>query len=440
MVNLNTVTSNSDNNSNNNKRSSLITRQNNKIKKTNAHVTNLLQIKTEKFCKLCNSSSNKKAYNGHLKSKGHLKKVKESASMDDTQTMKSSGNNMEGGTSNNSERDEDHDSGADNDNDTDDDDEEDILGPFTTRFRCFVESDDESDEGTVGDPDGAANADFATFQADYDGSTYPFKTLQTMILHAFIHGDDEPVSQQTLKKVLYLVELMVKLKGEAGTAPFELPKLDALLNFNIRKKNNVPTFKTSSVEVEITKSQKPATTRATDTSIDAAITTTTIKEIYYINLPSSILRLLVDNPRKSPYISALPDDTPNGATSLQQGSKWQQYHLFQQPVMTINGMDYWVGDLVEVHDTGKTICLLLDRYYLLNGTVMAQGYEVLMVSSNDSCPSFCIVQSRGFSTQISNIRAILSKQPLKQLQCVSQTPDGSGFMQLFERHQELING
>ncbi|KAI8328650.1 hypothetical protein BC941DRAFT_519197 [Chlamydoabsidia padenii] len=172
--------------------------------------------------------------------------------------------------------------------------------------------------------------------------------------------------------------------------------------------------------VEITKSQKPATTHATDTSIDAAITTTTIKETYYINLPSSILRLLIDNPRKSPYISALPDDTSNGATSLQQGSKWRQHHPFQQPIMTISGMDYWVGNLVEVHDTGKTICLLLDRYYLLNGTVMAQGYEVLVVSSNDSCPSFCIVQSRVISTQISNIRAILSKQPLKQLQCVSQ--------------------
>ncbi|KAL0076280.1 hypothetical protein J3Q64DRAFT_1840995 [Phycomyces blakesleeanus] len=146
-------------------------------------------------------------------------------------------------------------------------------------------------------------------------SCYPFCDLQTMILFAFINGDNDMISQQMLKKILLAMNLIIKIQQETSIGrTFKLTCLDALLNYQARKKFKMPVFPSQRISV-------PG-------SNGNAFT--------HINLPSDHLRFLMAKPKKSKLILSMPDCTPNQSICLEQGEKWRIYHLFQQPMHTVN--------------------------------------------------------------------------------------------------------
>jgi hypothetical protein len=61
--------------------------------------------------------------------------------------------------------------------------------------------------------------------------------------------------------------------------------------------------------------------------------------------------------------------------SLQQGQKWRTDPLFQQPVLSVNGRDFWVGDLFSTLLDGKP-SFLLHSYVSIPGETFGQCYQV----------------------------------------------------------------
>ncbi|KAL0073971.1 hypothetical protein J3Q64DRAFT_1842431 [Phycomyces blakesleeanus] len=114
----------------------------------------------------------------------------------------------------------------------------------------------------------------------YTSDTHPFPDLQSMVLLAFVDGDNDMKS------------------------PFKLPRLDALLNYQTRKKSKIPVFPSTKVDIQLLENN---TTSA------------------YINLPSDHVRFLAANPKKARNMFSLPDRTPNQFICLQQGEKWRTH-------------------------------------------------------------------------------------------------------------------
>ncbi|KAI8329824.1 hypothetical protein BC941DRAFT_191523 [Chlamydoabsidia padenii] len=159
------------------------------------------------------------------------------------------------------------------------------------------------------------------------GGAHPFPDIQSMVLQSFINGDDDVISERLLKKILYMINILMMVKDQytEEKMEFRLPRLDALINFMKRKRNNIPIFPATTLTIENKDEEK----------VDVSM-----------NLPSSHLELLVANPKKCDLITALPDFTPDQSINLQQGEKWKTHNLFQQPFVKINNYDYWVGDCV----------------------------------------------------------------------------------------------
>ncbi|SAM08326.1 hypothetical protein [Absidia glauca] len=101
------------------------------------------------------------------------------------------------------------DNNTDLDGEDDDDDNDDLLGRFTSRFNLMEETVEEGDNNL----DSLAYADMMAIPRALP--TFPFPNIQTMVLHAFVHGDDDPVSRRMLKKVLYLLEVILQLKVDS---------------------------------------------------------------------------------------------------------------------------------------------------------------------------------------------------------------------------------
>ncbi|OAD66363.1 hypothetical protein PHYBLDRAFT_152435 [Phycomyces blakesleeanus NRRL 1555(-)] len=79
-------------------------------------------------------------------------------------------------------------------------------------------------------------------------------------------------------------------------------------------------------------------------------------------------------PRKSSQISALSDFTENQWLNLNQDEKWKENPLLQHPMITSNGMNYWVGDVVEVQ--GSPNRYLLEKFFTKDGSVLANAFQV----------------------------------------------------------------
>ncbi|CAO3599414.1 unnamed protein product [Absidia cylindrospora] len=72
--------------------------------------------------------------------------------------------------------------------------------------------------------------------------------FQTLILVAFINGDDDMVSRREMKKVLCLVKLIVKINSMARAASADdiiLLALDYPCKYSSRKRNNIPSIETT---------------------------------------------------------------------------------------------------------------------------------------------------------------------------------------------------
>ncbi|OAD69439.1 C2H2-type zinc finger transcription factor [Phycomyces blakesleeanus NRRL 1555(-)] len=159
---------------------------------------------------------------------------------------------------------------------------------------------------------------------------YPSKDLQTMIMLALIDSDNDMLSRRIIRKILFTMNLVFKLQKEAinTKVPFTLPRLDALLNFQKRKKSIMPVFKSKIVKFDLSDS--------------------TQMEVCF-NLSSEHLKLLAANPKTSKKIFSLPDQTPD------------QAH----------------GDIVKLKADQNNVCFLIEFFHTMKNSYMfCHGYNV----------------------------------------------------------------
>ena len=192
---------------------------------------------------------------------------------------------------------------------------------------------------------------------------HPFPDLQSLVLLALVDGDNDLMSRRVLKKILHAINLILVLKDRAlqSNATFKLPSLNSLLKFQNNKKNEIPKFRSVEVNVEASPTELiPAT----------------------VNLPSEHLKLLMANPLQSTKICSIPDRTVNQSICLQQGRKWQTHPLFQHPMYTVDGIDYWFGDLVYLWDLPMEQRFLIESFHSNEGQVYMKGYISAEVQGN----------------------------------------------------------
>ncbi|KAI9028882.1 hypothetical protein CLU79DRAFT_736546 [Phycomyces nitens] len=231
-----------------------------------------------------------------------------------------------------------------------------------------IDSNRESDLPTLAFEDCQSLLDFSAASGEWNRSVppfFPFQNLQTLVLQAFVDGDDSMISVSMLTKIMYTINLLFELKKKAdeAKAEFKLPKVGTLLNYQHNKFNKVPLFPTT---------VKKVTIKATS-NLGSGITGQEKTVDCHFNLPSDHIRLLLANPQKAPYLSALPDFTEDQCLSVQQGEKWRRNPLFQHPFVQANGKDFWVGDVV-VLSSGQSV--LVEKFYLRNTLTLFDGFLV----------------------------------------------------------------
>ncbi|KAL0073066.1 hypothetical protein F4703DRAFT_1975534 [Phycomyces blakesleeanus] len=160
-------------------------------------------------------------------------------------------------------------------------------------------------------------------------TTHPFPDLQSMVLLALVDSDNNMFSCRILKKILFTIRLVLKLQEEAITngSPFKLSRLDALLNYQSRKKSKLPVLTSTPVTIDLLKNKSV---------------------LAYVNMPSDHLKLLATNPVKAKSMFAMPDHMPDQFVCLQQGKKWRTHKNFQQLMFTHNKIDFWSGMLLSL--------------------------------------------------------------------------------------------
>ncbi|SAL95007.1 hypothetical protein [Absidia glauca] len=380
-------------------------------------------------CTICDKKFTRRhGYNEHLKTEGHKRKVAD-ADMDDEMT--DAGGNLSTGDADEQPADnpednaamditveELHDGGSGDEGDDlaemhssgNGDDDNDLAGlrtSFVRRFRQIMERNVDSD--TI--------ANFAADDFDMaeetltTGNAHPFPNLQTLLFHALIYGDDDLVSRRIMQKVLYLVGVLMKLFAKSQ-GEFKLPKLDTLYNFDKRKSNKIPALTTTKVSVN---GPNPKS--------------------YHLILPSTYLKLLVADPIRCKGISALPDYTPNQLVSLQQGQKWRTDPLSQQPVLSVNGQDFWIGDLFSAGTVGTRRCYLLESYFSKSGVTFGRCYLVGDFLDRDGTRHY-FIEVGSCDIPVSSFHEVVAKERLPLDAFMSQSE--GVFMNLVDRHKSPL--
>ncbi|KAI7891101.1 uncharacterized protein EV154DRAFT_91175 [Mucor mucedo] len=259
-------------------------------------------------------------------------------------------------------------------------------------------------------------------------SNYPFNTTQNFVLQALVNGDDDQLSRRQLKKMLYTMNLLLKLKDNAveENRSFELPALDNLWNYQSRKGNNIPVFKTDTKTTTVKAFNK---LQNKDEMVERKV---------FLNLPSEHIRLATSNPTKASKITKLPDHTPDQSLDLHQGKKWKENPSFQHPMVTEMGKDYWVGDFVYLRSKDL---FLIKSFHTKNQIRLAAGYRVFKQDDcfgistitmeiplvqlgghyeSNVCGSKCFsLDCDGQGLDYLHESLVLSKSPLKRNKCDS---------------------
>ncbi|KAL0096841.1 hypothetical protein J3Q64DRAFT_1827922 [Phycomyces blakesleeanus] len=226
-----------------------------------------------------------------------------------------------------------------------------------------INSNKKSDLPTLAFEDCQSLLDFSAASDEWNRSMppfFPFQNLQTLVLQVFVDSNDSMISVSMLTKVMYTINLLFELKKRAD---FKLPKVETLLNYQYNKFNKVPLSPTT---------VKKVTIKATS-NLGSGITSQVKTIDCHFNLPSDHLRLLLANPKKAFYLSALPDYTENQCLSVQQGEKWRRNPLFQHQFVQTNGKDFWIGDVAVLH-SGQSI--LVERFYMKDMLALFDRYLV----------------------------------------------------------------
>ncbi|KAL0079076.1 hypothetical protein J3Q64DRAFT_1839224 [Phycomyces blakesleeanus] len=164
---------------------------------------------------------------------------------------------------------------------------------------------------------------------------------------------------------MYTINLLFELKKKAdkNKTEFKLPNVGTLLNYQHNKFNKIFLFPTTIKKVMI---------KATS-NLNSGITGQVKTADCHFNLPFNHLHLLLANPKKASYLSAIPDYTENQCLSIQQDEKWKRDPLFQ-----------------------------LERFYLKDNIALFDGYLVEQGSDSEAVPRI------GFSLTIIASLAIFS--------------------------------
>ncbi|KAL0082794.1 hypothetical protein J3Q64DRAFT_1700714 [Phycomyces blakesleeanus] len=191
---------------------------------------------------------------------------------------------------------------------------------------------------------------------------HPFPDLQSMVLFELIDSDNDMLSQRMVKKILAAMNLIIKIYAETPTGKvFKLSCLDNLMNYQTRKGNKTSVLPSLHQEIQV-----PNNT-----------------EHIYLNLPSTHFEFLMSNAKKCDLIASLPDHTPGQAISLQQGEKWRNHPLFQQPMFTVNSVNIWAGDILYLKANNPMLRFLVESFHTANSHIYARGYMIRIIS--DKC-------------------------------------------------------
>ncbi|OAD72672.1 hypothetical protein PHYBLDRAFT_73080 [Phycomyces blakesleeanus NRRL 1555(-)] len=186
----------------------------------------------------------------------------------------------------------------------------------------------------------------------FTGPTCPFKSKVEFILHALFYGNEDLASERSIKKIMFAMKMVLDVCEEAGvTLDFLIP--NAVINYHKQKKNQIPVFSTASLDV---------------------VNQDNEQHVLWMNKPSDYIKFTMTCPEKSSQILALPDFMENQRLNLNQGKKWKENPLLQHPMITSNGMDYWVGDVVEVQ--GSPNRYLLEKFFTKDGSILANAFQV----------------------------------------------------------------
>ncbi|KAL0078702.1 hypothetical protein F4703DRAFT_1876591 [Phycomyces blakesleeanus] len=179
----------------------------------------------------------------------------------------------------------------------------------------------------------------------FTGPTRPVKSKVEFILHALFYGNEDLASERSIKKIMFAMKMVLDVREESGVA-LDFPIPNAVINYHKQKKNQIPVFPTANNE----------------------------RHVLWMNKPSDYIKFTMTCPGKSSQISALPDFTENQQLNLNQDEKWKENPLLQHPMITSNGMDYWVGDVVEVQ--GSPNQYLLEKFFTKDGSILANAFQV----------------------------------------------------------------
>ncbi|SAL99752.1 hypothetical protein [Absidia glauca] len=216
------------------------------------------------------------------------------------------------------------------------------------------------------DPSELASADIERLMGR--SGTYPFPNIQSMVLHALVNGDHDMLLERMIKKILYAITAILEVKAHSGDQ-FELPKLDAIINFQQRKSNSVPSFPTKKMNVVAVDKKGNRKEREVE-----------------LNLPSDHIRLFVANPKKSKMLSPLPDHTPGELVHSRQGLKWKHHPMFAPPMIVHGSLDFWIGDVVKAID--KPGSFVLSEFFTMSGKTKAKAF-----SFQSDCGTFLFEQA-----------------------------------------------
>ncbi|OAD65461.1 hypothetical protein PHYBLDRAFT_176058 [Phycomyces blakesleeanus NRRL 1555(-)] len=186
----------------------------------------------------------------------------------------------------------------------------------------------------------------------FTGPTRPFKLKVEFILHALFYSDEDLASERSIKKIMFAMKMVLDVCEESGVA-LDFPTPNAVINYHKQKKNQIPVFPIASFDV---------------------VNQDNERHVLWMNKPSDYIMFTMTCPGKLSQILALPDFTENQQLNLDQGEKWKENPLLQHPMITSNGIDYWVGDVVEVQ--GSLNQYLLEKFFTKDGSILANAFQV----------------------------------------------------------------
>ncbi|KAL0096974.1 hypothetical protein J3Q64DRAFT_1710413 [Phycomyces blakesleeanus] len=134
-------------------------------------------------------------------------------------------------------------------------------------------------------------------------------------------------------------------------------------------------------------------------------------------------------PGKTSQLSALPDFMKNQWLNLNQGNKWKEDLLLQHPMLTFEGSDYWVGNVVEVQ--GYSNRFLLEKFFMENGSRYANAFQVYsghgpLLNHPDDAYFWSCGNSTNFAVSVPKYKIKVNKF-LSVIQKDSSSFFGSGF-------------